>query len=142
MIRTDPGLVLPYPPSVNSTYRWGQRRYYKVPAAKEWMMTAQLLARTYWRRHSLRYVMTGPVVVWGELVVPRVSADMDNCEKLLFDSLQGIAYVNDRQIRRQFLDCRERRREKRKYVEDAHVRIWVGSWEEAKTWIDALLPLG
>lgn len=79
---------LPYPPSVNSLYRYSGPRVYKTKRWKEWLAEADyaLLQQKGERRQTI----TEPVAI--ELAVGRPDRrkrDLDNLTKVLFDFLQS-----------------------------------------------------
>lgn len=97
-------LLLPYPPSANrylrhtghGTYRTGEANRYRSHARTVALAAGVNLART------------GPVEIAATLH-PRltksgeasgVCLDLDNCLKVALDALQGVAFDNDRQVRR------------------------------------------
>jgi Holliday junction resolvase RusA-like endonuclease len=53
---------------------------------------ACLLKKTGW--------IAGPIEITAQFYFPTMQSDLDNRLKALFDALQGVCYVNDRQIRK------------------------------------------
>jgi Holliday junction resolvase RusA-like endonuclease len=92
---------LPYPPSVNSWWRFDRRGIaYTTTTARKYKNTAKLLALAQlnaWSRggHSPHH---GPVELTVRVFRPRAQGDLDNTLKVLLDALNGIAYVDDSQV--------------------------------------------
>jgi crossover junction endodeoxyribonuclease RusA len=87
-------LTLPFPPSSNRYWRHGQGRTYKSEQARQYQESTAWIARLAGATlHSgkvgmeLRFFHTG------------YKGDLDNLQKILLDSLEGVLYNNDRQIR-------------------------------------------
>jgi len=79
---------LPYPPSVNSLYRYKGARVYKTKRWKEWLGEAEFAMLQ--QKGERRPTITEPVAV--ELAVGRPDRrkrDLDNLTKVLFDFLQS-----------------------------------------------------
>jgi Holliday junction resolvase RusA-like endonuclease len=95
--------ILPCPPSVN---QWKNRVWLK---GRGYTTILTRAARAYKTFVSKTLVATQPLLA-GDLTVevtwyrPRKQGDIDNIAKILFDCLQGVAYLNDGQIRRQILE--------------------------------------
>lgn len=89
-------LNLPYPPSAN--------RYWEVvPNPPRIVVTRD--ARSYKRALALSHgclrPFAGPVrVLRFHAFAPDVRCDLDNCFKVTFDALEGLAWVNDNQVKR------------------------------------------
>lgn len=97
--------ILPYPPSTNRIWRsfslpQGGVRVVLTPEAKRYK------EEVFWRAKCAGMrVINGPVAVNIRLVPHgRRSIDVDNCIKITLDALQGVAYRNDRQVRRLFAE--------------------------------------
>lgn len=113
-------LTLPMPPSAN---------HYKKPRRNGgWYLTPEAIAFLYEVKLRTQYLDEGPFV--GPVsVIYRFfrgarngklqRGDMFNYEKVLSDSLQGIAYQNDSQIRDAIVSLREDRERPR-----VEVMIW------------------
>ncbi len=95
-------VVLPYPPSTNRMWRTFRGMTVLSKEGKAFKQQAALL----YRRAGLK-LHHGDVVVWLTLH-PRMNKDgsasktvldLDNSLKAALDALQGVAYVNDRQIK-------------------------------------------
>lgn len=85
-------LWLPYPPSVNSLYKRSRSgQVFKSPEARAFIQQVQYL-------YGWRMPQSGDIEVSIDLYRPRKTGDIDNIAKVLLDSLQGIAYHNDKQI--------------------------------------------
>ena len=100
-------LTLPLPPSINAYWRavgiWvtDKRTGEKKPGAKvilsregrAYKERAELLGRA-----QCKGILDGPCEVWLKVYLPSRRADHHNYTKALLDSLQDIAYENDRQV--------------------------------------------
>lgn len=92
-------LTLPLPPSVNSYWR-------SVPASRN--RIARVMISEEGRRFKIRCInaahlqcrtpLTGDVSLRATVYFKDRKRDLDNCLKPLLDALQGIVYVNDRQV--------------------------------------------
>lgn len=90
-------LVLPYPPTNNNFKRLalvnGKPRLVLTGAAKDYKKKAGELAReASWPQ------LSGPLCVTLRAYRPRRIGDLDNVQKVVLDSLTGIAYEDDGQI--------------------------------------------
>ena len=95
--------ILPCPPSVNE---WKNRVYLK---GRGYTTILTRAARSYKTLLGKVLVpseppLTGDVTVEVMWYRPRKQGDIDNIAKILFDCLQGVAYRNDSQVRRQVLE--------------------------------------
>ena len=98
-----PQIMLPYPPSANRYLRHTSRGSYRTGEAN--LFRAIVGERV--RVTGLR-LMKGNVGMIAELhpkltkggKVSKTCMDLDNAVKVLCDSLQGVLYLNDRQIKR------------------------------------------
>lgn len=86
-------LILPFPPSANRYWRSAPGKGL-VPSA-EAEAYKQLVARTAPRNVAL----FGDVRVVLNVFRPRRTGDLDNCQKVLFDALRGIAFLDDAQVK-------------------------------------------
>lgn len=104
-------ILLPYPPSLNRAYRNFRGRMVKSSVANSYFEVVAQIARD----HGVE-LHEGPVSVDVELCPPKPSdwekrkakdpkaalqvrrIDLDNALKVCLDSLQGLAYNNDKQI--------------------------------------------
>ena len=95
-------VTLPYPPSANRYLRHTGRTY-RTKEAESYRALAGYMAK-----QSGTTVIRGPVEVVVTLH-PKLTAkgkasgtclDLDNCIKVAIDALQGIAFENDRQVKR------------------------------------------
>lgn len=96
-------LELPYPVSANRYWRsyvpkgWTRAVVTLSPEAKAYRQTVGLMAR----EQGCHQPTTKPVEMRLTLIPKNgIVMDLGNCEKILGDALQGIVYVNDKQIRR------------------------------------------
>ena len=97
-------LTLPYPPSANRYLRHTGRGTYRTSAANAYRKQAQLAALMA----GIRARHFGPVAIHAVLH-PRLTKDgrasetridLDNCLKVALDALEGVAFENDKQVRR------------------------------------------
>lgn len=96
-------LNLPYPVSANRYWRsyvpkgWTRAVVALSPEAKDYKRVVGLMAREQGCHQP-----TGKPLEMRLTLIPKngIVMDLGNCEKVLGDALQGIAYVNDKQIRR------------------------------------------
>ena len=90
-------LILRLPPPLNSLYRRapGGHGMYKTAEAKEWAEECQ------WEFKKAKGVciVRGGVDIHMRLFVSR-DRDIDSCFKLVLDSLEEFAYLNDSQVTR------------------------------------------
>lgn len=104
-------ILLPYPPSLNRAYRNFRGRMVKSSVATSYFETVTRIAK----QNGIQ-LHDGPVSVDVELHPPKPSdwdkrkakdphavlqvrrIDLDNALKVCLDSLQGVAYNNDKQI--------------------------------------------
>jgi crossover junction endodeoxyribonuclease RusA len=86
-------ITLPIPPSLNAIWKKHGNRTYLTPEAKAFKLQAGWIARGL--QHEM---LTGNVCVWVDIYRERKAGDLDNFFKLMFDSMQGILYKNDKQI--------------------------------------------
>lgn len=86
-------LTLPFPPSANRYWRHGRGRTFLSQAAKDYRkaITAIGVAQKI-------KPLDGPVCLTAHVYRPAKRGDLMNREKILSDSLEGIAYHNDKQI--------------------------------------------
>ena len=88
-------LRLPVPPSVNRLWRVTCRRgyptLYKVPKAKHYAASVRELA-------YFIDPLCGDVAIEIHVYRPRKKGDLDNYQKLLLDSLNGVAFGDDKQV--------------------------------------------
>lgn len=96
-------LVLPYPVSANRYWRsyvpkgWTRAVVALSPEAKDYKRTVGYLAK----QQGCHQPTKKPIEMRLTLIPKNgIVMDLGNCEKILGDALQGIAYDNDKQIRR------------------------------------------
>lgn len=87
--------TLPYPPSVNHMYATYCGRRVLTAEARQYKRTASLTAY----RAGFR-PLAGDVRVTVNLYRQRRAGDLDNGLKALLDSLKGIAWTDDAQVKR------------------------------------------
>lgn len=85
--------VIPLPPALNTLYRTSSRRpgVYKTQEAKDYEEEVALRLR-------LLKPTDQPVSLTVDCYFGRSNNDIDSRLKVLLDVLQGIVYINDRQI--------------------------------------------
>lgn len=94
-------LELPYPPSVNSWWRFDRRGVaFTTTTARAYKNNAKLAALAQlgsWKRgaHTPEH---RDVEVTVHVYRPQQRGDLDNTLKVLLDALNGIAYVDDAQV--------------------------------------------
>lgn len=82
--------VLPYPPSANRYWRKARGMVYVSAEAKAYKKAVS--------SSMPKTPFAGPVSVTIDVYRPARRGDLDNCIKILLDSLNGIAYADDQQI--------------------------------------------
>lgn len=87
-------LVLPYPPSANRRLTVARGRMVKTAEAREYKEVAGWLTKAI-----VPDPLPGDVKLRIILYRPSRRSDIDNPLKVLLDSLQGVLYENDKQIR-------------------------------------------
>ncbi len=87
-----PRLIFDLPVSLNQMYRGVSGGIVLSQAARNWKQYAQLMANSQWQCDPLE----GELVVFIYFFNSRL--DADNGIKLLFDSLNGICWIDDSQI--------------------------------------------
>lgn len=92
-------VTLPYPPGVNAWLRVHNGRPILSARAREFKDTAAKLAMVAGMRP---YV--GDVSVTLQLYRPRKVGDCDGPAKLVLDALQGLAYLDDKQVCRLLIE--------------------------------------
>ena len=94
-------LSLPYPPSTNRLTRYGNGKAYASPQAQAWKQQAAWVAKAAGVR-----VTALPVAV-AILLHPKANKDgsaskrridLDNAIKATLDALNGVAWLDDRQV--------------------------------------------
>lgn len=108
--------VLSLPPTVNHMYARYRRHVVLKPEAAAWKQEAHLIALTHfdepWR---------GSVVAVYEFYFKDGRSDISNRIKALEDALEGVAYINDRQIVQ--FTCY-------KFVDPYNPRVEVALWKK------------
>ena len=84
-------LTLPLPPLANRYWRLGRGHLYRSQEAEVYRQTVAVLGKHYPEHY-------GNVVVTLRVYRKRHAGDLDNYLKVLLDSLQGVAFQNDRQV--------------------------------------------
>lgn len=88
-------LSLPYPPSVNTMYATVRGRRVLSREGREFKEKVGILARI-----ARVQAIEGDITLSVALYRPRRSGDLDNRLKAIMDSLTGIAYADDGQVRK------------------------------------------
>ena len=97
-------VTLPYPPSANRYLRHTGRGTYRTAEANSYRRQAQLALMAA----GAKLRQFGPVAIHAVLH-PRLTKagnasetrlDLDNCLKVALDAMQGVAFDNDKQVRR------------------------------------------
>lgn len=96
-------IFLPYPPSANRYWRNFRGRMVRSKQATAYRQTVRDAGAALGLTGrdgplSVRIWLHPRKTVTGR--ASKVCLDVDNCVKVVLDSLQGVAYVNDRQVRR------------------------------------------
>lgn len=86
-------LTLPYPPALNAHWRVARNRIIVSQESRQYKLAAQLLAKAMGMK-----VRTGPLRVTMFFYRPRKAGDLDGRLKVLFDSMNGIAWEDDSQV--------------------------------------------
>lgn len=86
-------LTLPYPPTANNFKMIINNRMILTSEARAYKATVTHLARK-----SGCEMLLGPVSVTVDVYRPRRVGDLDNCLKVLLDSITGVAWKDDAQI--------------------------------------------
>lgn len=87
-------LTLPFPPSANRYWRHGRGRVYKTDEARRYQEAAAWCAKL-----AGATIHDGAVGLELRFYRPERRGDLDNRVKILLDALEGVLYVNDKQIR-------------------------------------------
>ena len=88
----SPRVILDLPTSLNKMYMPAGHAIKLSPAARIWKEYAQLMTRSQWQAEPLE----GELVVYCYFYGSRL--DADNGIKLLFDSMNGICWIDDEQV--------------------------------------------
>lgn len=101
-------VTLPYPPSANRYLRHTARGTYRTSEANAYRKQAQLAALAagaslhYYESIEVRATLHPRLTKTGRASDTRI--DLDNCLKVALDALEGIAFANDKQVRRIILE--------------------------------------
>lgn len=96
-------LILPYPPSLNRAWRSGSHGVYKDSKITAYQRQAKLEAIAA----GVCEPISGPIALWVDLHPrqpkkatgkPARCIDLDNSIKVAVDALNGIAWLDDRQV--------------------------------------------
>lgn len=86
-------LTLPSPPSANRLWRNCRGVMVKSAEARQYVLDVAVLARAARIRP-----LDGEVSVMIAVYRPRKAGDLDNKIKIILDSLQGLAFMDDNQV--------------------------------------------
>lgn len=86
-------LTLPYPPSANRYWRQWQGRMVVSSEARQYKETVGWLVKA-----DTSDWLTGPVALTIKVYRPQKRGDLDNCLKILLDSLKGVLFADDDQV--------------------------------------------
>lgn len=89
-------ITLPYPPSANRYWRVFQGIARKSKEASAYQFTAAAMARS----QGMLPIVDGEVRVTIDVYRPAKRGDVDNSVKILVDALKGIAFTDDKQVKR------------------------------------------
>jgi crossover junction endodeoxyribonuclease RusA len=89
-------ITLPMPPSANRYWRSCRGRVFVSAEAKAYKALAAQMARDAGMKP-----LVGDVVFTVKVYRPQKSGDLGNRLKVLEDALEGVAYLNDKQITEQ-----------------------------------------
>lgn len=87
-------LILPYPPSANNYWRRAGYIIHPTAEAKRFKKNVAEICLV----SGIKSPQAGPIGVVMQFYRPRKVGDLDNYIKVLFDSLNGIVWVDDSQI--------------------------------------------
>jgi crossover junction endodeoxyribonuclease RusA len=90
-------IVLPFPPSANRYWRSFRGRIVKSKEARDYQQSVICLANVG-ASNGPPTLLTGAVGLQLNFYRPQRRGDLDNRIKVLVDALQGIAYVDDKQV--------------------------------------------
>lgn len=85
-------VTLPYPPLLNHMYVKTRRGMRLSDKAKAFRMMAQIALR--WTE----YQFEGSIAVELHVYRPRKAGDIDGTQKAVFDAMNGLLWVDDKQI--------------------------------------------
>lgn len=89
-------LILPFPPSLNSLYRHSGHITYMSKKGKAYKQEVLEIVADM---HPDHVIMEGRLEVAIDVYPPdRRKRDLDNCLKIVLDSLEKLVYTNDNQI--------------------------------------------
>lgn len=87
-------ITLPYPPSANRYWRHFRGKVVKSDEARAYQTEAGWLAKAGGVR-----IVDGDLVLTLRFYRPRKAGDLDNRIKVTLDSLNGVAYKDDAQVK-------------------------------------------
>lgn len=96
-------VALPYPPSTNRMWRNYRNAVVLSEVGKSYKQAAALLAKSAGMKpvdYDVAVVITLHPKTNKDGSASGIVIDLDNSLKIVLDSLQGVGYVNDKQIKR------------------------------------------
>jgi crossover junction endodeoxyribonuclease RusA len=96
-------VTLPYPPSANRYLRHTARGTYRTKVANEYRTAAGWLAKAAGARPTscpVEMVVTLHPRMTAKGKASGICLDLDNCIKVAMDALQGVAFENDKQVKK------------------------------------------
>jgi crossover junction endodeoxyribonuclease RusA len=114
-------LLLPYPPSLNRLYRYGNGKYYMTQIGKDYKMLVKALCNQF---RAPRFTLEQRLHMSAYVFPPDSrKRDIDNLCKVMLDAMQWAnVYENDSQIKRLYLEMNNKVSKR-----DAHVDVRIGS---------------
>lgn len=88
-------ITLPLPPTDNQLYGQRGKVRFMYQAGKDWKEKAWLLIRSQYKGK----IIEGDINIGSIVFYLKRWRDIQGSLKLVFDSMEGIVYANDRQIR-------------------------------------------
>lgn len=121
MSTTAPVLCLPFPPSANRYWRKGKGRVYRSDEASRYIAEAGWSAK-----RDGAELLEGEVGMQMHLYFGRHQGDTSNRIKVLEDALQGICYLDDKQVSLLFV---------RRFYDKLHPRVELRVWPMYPEWL-------
>lgn len=119
-------LILPYTPASNRYWRNFRGRMVVSQAARDYKAVVKQLAE-----EAEIEPLQGEVCVYMDVYRPRKSGDLDGRIKILLDSLNGIAYADDKQVvginARRFDVEKPKKRKKGDPIDEGRVEVVIQS---------------
>lgn len=87
-------LTLPLPPMANRYWRYWRGRVVRSPEAERYILGVKMRALTAGHRAPIPGFVSVSIGIFRQ----RKAGDLDGFLKVLLDSLQGVAFENDKQV--------------------------------------------